>query len=260
MIIVIVVAIVIVLLIAAPAAANVYTDFLWFQSVGQAAVFKTVLTSEFTLFALGAGAFLLLAMANLLIARVVVSRVGELPMAREGVFTYIARMQAKAADRRVTYGALIVTVVLAFFEGLFVSSEWPAILTFIHQTPFGTRDPLFGIDVSFYVFSLPILHLIQGWCIVSLILIAGITGGYYVLRSYGFSFQSSDVAALAAVHNIRLHFLIMAALFALLLAWGYVLGTFDLVYAHHGIFTGAGFADVHAQLPALRILAAIAIA
>ena len=260
MVIVILVAIVIVLLIAAPAAANIYTDYLWFQSVGQVAVFKTVLTSEFTLFALGAGVFLLLTMASLLIARVVVSRVGELPTAREGVFTYIARMQAKAADRRVTYGALIITVVVAFFEGLFVASEWPAILTFVHQTPFGTRDPLFGMDVGFYVFSLPILHLIQGWCLVTLILIAGITGGYYVLRSYGFSFQSSDVAALAAVHNIRLHFLAMAALFALLLAWGYVLGTYDLVYAQHNVFTGAGYADVHAALPALRILAVIAIA
>ncbi|HLH75158.1 MAG TPA: UPF0182 family protein, partial [Chloroflexota bacterium] len=260
MVIVIVVVAIIVLIILGPAAASVYTDWLWFQSVGQAAIFTTVLSSEISLFALGAGAFLVLTMLNLLIARTIVSHVGELPLAREGVFTYIARMQAKAADRRVTYSALLTTAIIAFFEGIFVASQWPAALTFLHQTPFGTQDPLFGLDVGFYVFTLPILHLIQGWCVVSLILIGGITAGYYTFRSYGFSFQGSDVAALAAVRTIRLHFLILAALFALLLAWGYVLGTYDLVYTHHGVFTGAGYADVHAELPALRILAVVAIA
>src|SRR5437899_107273 len=87
------------LLIVAPAAATFYTQYLWFDSVGQASVFGTTIAAQIALFALGAGIFLMIAMVNLMIARAIVRRAHDLPTAREGVLTYIARIQARSTDR-----------------------------------------------------------------------------------------------------------------------------------------------------------------
>ena len=43
-------------------------------------------------------------------------------------------------------------------------------------------------------------------------------------------------------------------------AWGYYLGTFDLLTSPRGVVAGASYTDVKAQLPALRILIFIAVA
>lgn len=249
-----------IIFILGPAAASFYTEWLWFQSVGQSAVFLTVLGAQVSLFALGAGIFLVLAMVNLLIARIVARHIGELPLPREGVLTYITRMKAHTVDRIVTFGALICALVLAAIMGLVVSSRWLLVEQYLNPTAFGTRDPLFGMDVSFFVFQLPMYQFVQGWLIASVILIAALTGAYYTVRSYGFSFEGSDLAALASVPGVRIHFFSLVALLPLLLAVGYRLSTYDLVYAHRGVVHGAGFADVNAQIPALTILGAISVA
>lgn len=246
--------------VVAPAAASFYTEWLWFESIGQSSVFVTTLTAQIALFALGAGVFLALAMINLLLARMVARRLGELPLPREGVLTYISRMKMHAVDRMVTYGALVGALVLATIMGLVASSRWLSFLRYVNPTPFGVRDPLFGLDVSFFVFDLPVYRFVQGWLIATVILIATLTGAYYAVRSYGLSFESSDLAALASVRGVRIHLSTLAGLLALLLAVGYRLDIYDLVYAHRGVVHGAGYADVNAQLPALTILSAIAVA
>jgi uncharacterized membrane protein (UPF0182 family) len=58
-----------VVLVALPSAASFYTEYLWFQSVSQTEVFTITISSQITLFALGTGIFLVLAMLNLVIAR-----------------------------------------------------------------------------------------------------------------------------------------------------------------------------------------------
>ncbi len=257
--ILIVVVLAIVVLVGAPAAASFYTEWLWFQSVGQAAVFSTVVTSQITFFALGAGVFLALAMINLIVARTIARHIGELPLPREGVLTYITRMKAHTVDRLVTYGALACSLVLATFMGLVVSGRWLMIERYLYPTSFGQRDPLFGLDVSFFVFQLPLFHFVQGWLIASVILIGLLTGAYYAVRSYGFTFDGSDLAALATVRGVRIHLFTLAALIPLLLAVGYRLSSYDLVFSHRGVVHGAGFADVNAQLPALTILAVISV-
>jgi uncharacterized membrane protein (UPF0182 family) len=254
------IAIGLIIVVVIPVAADLYTEWLWFQSVGQSAVFLTVIEARITLLALGAGVFLALAMINLLVARFIARRIGELPLPREGVLTYITRVKANAVDRMVTYGALACALVLAAIMGLVVSSRWLMFEQYLNSSRFGVRDPLFGLDVSFFVFDLPTYHFVQTWLLVSAILVVALTGAYYVVRSYGFSFEASDVAALASVPGVRIHLFSLTALVPLLLAVGYRLNVYDLVYAHRGVVHGAGYADVHAELPALTFLGAVALA
>jgi uncharacterized membrane protein (UPF0182 family) len=250
----------VVLFIATPAAATLYTEYLWFQSVGQAAVFSTTVSSQIALFALGAGVFLLLAMANLLIARIVAKNSHGVSTSREGVLTYIARIQAQASDRYVTFGALGVAIAVSVVMGLAVSSRWLTLLEYANRQSFATSDPLFGFDVSFFVFELPIYRFVHGWLMASVILIGGLTVAYYAFRSLGFNFQGYELVGLFSVRGIRLHLCVLGALFALLLAVGYRLDSFDLVYSHRGVVHGAGYADRFAQLPALTSLSIVATA
>src|SRR4029078_1868508 len=46
-------------------------------------------------------------------------------------------------------------------------------------------------------------------------------------------------------------------LFLALVAFGYVLDQFDLLFQDEGVLTGAGYASINARLPALEILAVL---
>jgi len=254
----IVAAVIILGAIAAPAVASVYTEFLWFGSIGQTSVYLTTLTAQITLFALAAGLFLVVAMANLLLARAVAQRTGSLSASREGVLVYLSRLETRSTDRFVTFGAFLTAIVLAIVMGGIASAEWMPFLQFLHATPFHVKDPLFGLDVSFFVFRLPVYRFVQGWLLFAVLLTTGLTAAYYALRSYGVAITGADLVALVSARGIRVHCFSLGAIVALLLAVGYRLDTFDLVYSHRGVVHGAGFADRYAELPALEALSVIA--
>jgi uncharacterized membrane protein (UPF0182 family) len=259
MLVILIVILVVIGVIILPAAASVFTDFLWFQSVGQSAVFTTNLSAKVTLFAVGAGLFLALAMLNLLIARSIARRLADLPTSREGVLTYIARIQAAAADRYITFGALGLSIAVAVIMGFAAEARWLLFAQYIKQTSFGITDPLFGMDVSYFVFALPLFGFIQGWLVAAIILVAGLTVAYYGFRSFGLNIQATDIAALIRARGIRIHLSSLAAALVLLIAVGYRFEAFDLVYANRGVVHGAGYADRFAQLPALTILGVVAV-
>src|SRR5438445_247758 len=52
---------------------------------------------------------------------------------------------------------------------------------------------------------------------------------------------------------------LLLGLSALLRAWGYRLGEYNLLYSTRGKITGASYTDIHAELPALRLLVVISI-
>lgn len=58
--------------------------------------------------------------------------------------------------------ALFASIVIGIFAGLGMSGAWQDVLRFIHATPFGAVDPLFGLDLSFTIFSLPVFSLALG--------------------------------------------------------------------------------------------------
>ena len=45
---------------------------------------------------------------------------------------------------------------MALLFGLGAAGGWLNVLRFIHQTPFGVTEPVFGRDIGYYVFTLPL--------------------------------------------------------------------------------------------------------
>ena len=218
---------------------TMYTDWLWFLSVGFEKVYFTSLVSRLAVFFGAAIPFVVIFLGNLLLARWFSTR-GELFLG-----------QRRALDLSV-FGWLI--WVTAFFLGLAVglaaAPRWLDFLRFFNQVPFGVRDPLFERDVGFYVFTLPVYHFIQGWLITTLLMtLIGVVIIYFFSQLH--NLREGEIVVLP---HVRLHVSALGAALFVVIAWGHRLAAFDLLYSPRGVAFGASYTDVHAELPALQAM------
>src|SRR5207245_5316263 len=231
------------------------TDLLWFRSLGLESVYLRRFTAGFYAFAVFGAVFFVLALPNVYFAlrpqmpRVVVDaerrRRGALPM---------------------TLRFMWLLLIPAFFFGLAGGDEWDMLLRWVNQVPFGATDPVFGRDIGFYFFTLPVLELVRAWLLVALIVIAiGVVTLYFTRGVIGVatgSLASADIrvagrTALALARPARAHLSILGGVFLALIAFGYVLDQFDLLFRDETVLTGAGYASINARLPALQLLSVL---
>ena len=224
---------------------GLYTDWLWFREVQFTSVFVTVLRTEVLLGVVTGAVFFLILYGNVTLARWRTPR-DVLVVADDALGLPSPEFLAPAL-RRLT---LPVSLTLALIAGWMGADRWELVLKALHPTLFGIRDPLFDQEVAFYVFQLPLWTSLYGWLMGVLIVssLAVITV-YFCTRGI----QISPVG-LTIARRARGHLLVLAALLLLLKAAGYRLAMFDLLFSHRGVAFGAGYADVHAQLPVLRAL------
>ncbi|MDW8107510.1 MAG: UPF0182 family protein, partial [Armatimonadota bacterium] len=226
---------------------DLYTEYLWFvHDVNYPQIFGRILVLRWLLFLAVAVGFFVFAWINLRIANRVAGA-AELPdlTLRAGRIVRITR-----AVRQGTYYLLVLgALAFALFVGLSASAYWHELMLFLNAQPFGIRDPLFGIDVGFYVFRLPFLSFLAGLLVfTTLLALVGIGTFYYFNRALGW--LGGMPTFLPAV---KPHLLILAALFLLVFAWYLWLARYDLVFSEHDQFFGAGYADARARLPILNL-------
>ncbi|HEY7625238.1 MAG TPA: UPF0182 family protein, partial [Candidatus Limnocylindria bacterium] len=231
------------------------TDLLWFRSLGLESVYLRRFTAAFWAFAAFGALFFLLALPNLYFAlRPQVPRVV--------VQTDRRRRGALSTTLRFMWLLLIP----AFFFGLAGGDEWDMLLRWVNQVPFGVADPVFGRDVGFYFFTLPVLEFVRGWLLVALVVIAiGVLTLYFMRGVIGVatgSLASADLrvagrTALALARPARAHLSILGGLFLALIAAGYFLDQFELLFRQENVLVGAGYTSITARLPALTILTGI---
>ena len=142
----------------------------------------------------------------------------------------------------------------AFFGLLFalgVSSQWDTYLRFRYGGHFGLLDPLFRIDVGFYLFRLPFYELLQGsFLFLIVIALALILVVYSTLGLLRFSSGGKVVVR----RNVGQHVSALLFLLALVLGWGFYLDRYDLVYSTLGVVYGAGYTSAHVTLAMLWIM------
>jgi uncharacterized membrane protein (UPF0182 family) len=234
-----------------PAAARWYTEWLWFGEVGYRVVFWVPFISSVAVAAAAAISVFVILYVNArpLLRLRPLARVVELrPVG--GTRTY-RRLAAGLTPNRLAALAIAVVAVVA---GLTAAGEWPVFQAFLHQVPFGARDPVFHRDVGFYVFTLPVYQGIYGWLFAWLfVALLGSAAVYYL-----------DLVPLAirgvwaVPRGVRDHLSILAGLLVLLRGAGFWLDRYGVLYSPHGAVYGAGYTDLHATLPVLTVLALLA--
>ena len=231
------------------------TDLLWFRSLGLEDVFLRRYTAGFWAFVAFFLVFFVFAVPNLYFA----------------LRPQVPRVVVDADRRRGSALALALRLmplllIPAFFFGIAGSSQWDPLLRWLNAVPFGANDPVFGRDIGFYFFTLPVLDFVRGWAISAVITVAIGVVLIYALRGVigvaSDSFTRGDLAvagrtALALARPARAHLSVLGGIFLLLIAYGYVLDQYDLLFRQESVLTGAGYASINARLPALTALAVI---
>ena len=227
-----------------------YVDWLWFKSVGFTDVWSTVLITKTALFVAAGLLTSLVISLNIFLAF------------RRRPFYVPTSVEADNLER---YRATIdpirklafagIAVVLFYFGGSSATTLWSSWLLFKNSTPFGVKDPQFGMDISFFAFRLPFLQTLIGWAISTLIL-ATIAS---VAVHYIYGGIRPQVRADRTTVAARVQLSVLLGLIVLLKAAAYWFDRYALALKESRLITGLTYTDVNATLPAKSILAAIAV-
>lgn len=220
---------------------TIWVDWQWYGSLGLQSVYWTRAVAKVEVFLLFTAAFFVAMTASVFIAR-------RSAPSRAGLL--IAELSAPV-QRYVRLGWLSFIGIVAVIMGAVAVGQWSAALLYLHPTPFGLPDPIFGRDVAFYVFQLPYLDFLQSWAFWSLLLITAATALAYGITKLAWPLRLGRAA--------MTHLSLLGALILATAAWGYYLDTFEILFSTRGHVFGASYTDVHAQLGAYRILTFIAL-
>jgi len=242
---------VILLLLVGPRLIDGYVDWLWFGELGYRSVFTTVLLTRLVLFVI----------VGLLVGGIVF---GGLALAyrTRPVFVPsngndpVARYRAVVMSRLRMIGTGI-PVAIGLLAGIVAQTYWVTVQLFLHGGDFGVKDPQFGKDLGFYAFELPFYRLILSFLFVALFLafVANLLAHYI----FGGIRLSGRTGALS--RSARIQLISLIGTLVLLKAVAYWLDRYELLsHTRAGKpFTGAGYTDINAVLPAKLILLAIAL-
>jgi len=227
-----------------------YTDWLWFDEVGYADVFLSILSLRGGLFTAMMIAVLLFLWANLTFAARTAAP--DVVWELEDQLGLPGRVVIEPLLRRFLP---LVLLVIAIASGLRATTHWATVAGYMNGSAFGTTDPLFGRDLSFYVFVLPFWRLLHGWAsalVTGTMLLA--LAVYVLRRSLAITTRGPRLAVRA-----RAHLLVLGAVLLGLKAIGFWLDRFDLLFSPRGVIYGASYSDIHASLPMLGALAVLAV-
>jgi len=227
-------------------------DLEFFREIGFETVFiKTYTAKLLTGLAFGGITFLLI-FINLQIA-------GKRQFPFSGVNILLESVpQLARFDLNRLMGAISLLVSLVAFLFAFPVGlhYWERLLLFLNSTPAGLADPLFGKDISFYLFTYPFIDRVNTLLRTLIVISALLTAAVYLLRGgvvvMGRHFDLDPV--------VKRHLAVLVSLFLVSLSMSFVLDRYGLLTTEHGVLYGASYTDVHARLPMLAVMAVLSLA
>jgi uncharacterized membrane protein (UPF0182 family) len=230
--------------------AQLWTEVLWFSHLDFESVLWTEWATRAALFAAGG-----LAMGGAVFAALSFayrSRPVYAPVTPEQQNLDRYRESIEPLRRLVMVGA---PIVLGIFAGLSLSGSWRTVLMWLNREPFGATDPEFGMDIGFFVFTLPVLRTVVSF-LMSVVFLAAAAS---VVTHYLYGGIQPASRTQKATRAARVQLSLVAAIFVLLVAASYWLDRYSLLVSENERFAGASYADIEANLPARTILAIIAV-
>jgi len=227
-------------------AAGFWTDYLWFDQLGFGSVFTGILSAKFTLAIIFSAVTFVLLLANLIVADRIAPRLSLTPQDE-----VVQRYREAVGDHS---GAvrLVVAIIFGFIIGVGQSSQWNLWLLFRNAQTWGAKDPQFHRDIGFYVFKLPFLQNVVSWAFGAVLVITFITALFHYLNG-GIRLQTPGPGQ-RVTPQVKAHLSLLLGVLALIKGAGYYLQQYSLVLSTRGRVKGALYTDVHAQLPAFKLL------
>lgn len=163
----------------------------------------------------------------------------------------------------------VTAVVSALFAYAIANRYWMEILKFLYRSKFDISDPIFNKDLSFYMFTFPLINSVFSFAMNGLLILILLTLAYFGLlysanppavtsESTGNirAFGKKTGSAFSMLSNVLL---VVGAIFFAILAVKFYLESFKLLYSERGAVFGAGYTDVHVTMWMNRIKMAVSI-
>ena len=238
---------------------SIYPDWLWFENLSFSPVFWTMLLSKFG-FGFLIGLLLIIIISINLLAAKRLTPSGGSGLGFKAADDYVA--QLGLSGRSVNSILIALILILSFVIASKGSDQWNLFLSYLYQQPFGSTDPIFNRDIGFFVFSLPFYIFVRDGLLVLFVLAGLVTMGWYLkngaLQIEGEFNQEQGAAAtfpkITVSPKVRTHLIFLGGIIVLLLAWGYHLKIYNLLYSTQGPAFGASYTDVHIKVLAFKVL------
>ena len=232
--------------------ATLWTDYLWYDSVGHTGVWSTLVFTKVWLVVLASIFAFAAFWLNLFITDRLSPRLGVIPGSPDEELLERYQMWV---EPRAGWLRFLAAGFFGLLLGLGAAAWWQDWLLFSQGGAFGLTDPIFGRDIGLYVFDVPFLRDVAGWAFQLVLVLALVVVAVHYLNG-GIRIQGPGAHTSSGA---KAHISILLALLALLKAVMYQLDKWDLLYSARGQVFGASYTDVNAQVPALNLLIIISL-
>lgn len=231
--------------------AQAYTDWLLLLKMGYSGIFINSWIYRLVVgFSFGVLTFVILTL-NILLAKKLSPNIHFISKSRE--LEQLLQKGRIYIDQYFALAAYLGSAVVAILVGLSTATFWDSWLKYFSYTSSGVKDPLFGKDVSFYFFILPVIEIVQNFLWFILLLALVVSAAIHLIRG---SFNIGQ--GLKAIYpKARIHLTTLGALVLTVLASQWLVAGYNLVYSSRGLVFGASYTDVYVQLPAYNILVVV---
>jgi len=233
-----------------PQSIALYVDWLWFKDVNFEKIFLVRLNAQAMTSLAGGLTGFFISYINLWISmratrgRSVVLTFGNQLMPQPNIVRYF------------DYLKIIVPVFIGSFTGLLFNNEWLKFLYYFNGVSAGYADPIFGKDISFYLFTLPAYEIMSSGLMFILVASFIVCALNYIVK--GAVFMTPQ--GITSERAVSAHLSVLGALIFLVLALKTYTGMHAILYSSHGHVAGAIYTDVHAVIPFLKARIVIALA
>jgi hypothetical protein len=234
----ILIAILLVLLFSLPAISVIYTEYLWFLDLGYPSAFLLRFYYQALLFLIGFIISASVVFLNLAPTIRDVEKVYAIPISRAERMLYYLRQTVKRYYRFFSIGiGLLISTLFA----ITISQYWELAVLFYNRVPSEIKVPVYGIDASFFLFTLPFLSKFVNW-FLSLLIVSGV----FVLVAYFFrSLTYTWEAFIQLFYWYRTHLFSLLSAISLVLAAKTYLQSFERAYSKFGVVFGPTYVDAN---------------
>ena len=238
---------------------SIYPDWLWFLNLDFWPVFRTTLLTKIVFGALIWVLLILIVSVNLYMAK----RLTPAKDPGTGLKDedgYFSQFGLSTNTLNIIFLAFI--LIVSFIIASKGAAKWDMVLRYLYQEPFGEMDPIFNKDIGFYVFTLPFLNFIRDGLLLLIIFAGGLTVIWYLkdgaLQIIGDLVQVEGkppaLPKITISPKAKKHLIFLGGFIALLLAWGFHLKMYELLYSTQGPAFGASYTDVHIKAWVYKVL------
>ena len=225
---------------------KVWTDRLWYQSFDYGAVFNTMLLTRVVLFVIFGVVMAGLVAANAALAYRIRPRFRP-----QGPTSPLLERYREVVESRFVWLVVGLGVVVGLFAGGAATGNALTFLAWTKRTPFGIKDPQYGQDISFFVFSYPWWRFLLSFAFAALVIsVLAAAAMHYVMGAVRFSGPRRGGTSPA-----QAHLSILVGLALLVRGVGYWFDQYGLEISKTSqLFTGISYTSDHATTNAKLIL------